>query len=170
MNIQDIRDMYEYNYWANHRILEMTAKVTPEQFVAPSSHSFSSLQGTLVHTLDAEWHWRLLLQTGEVWVEPDLNSADFPTVDVLQERWGAEEQAMWGYVSGLNDADLAGIVRYPVDGGIIRERILWHCLYHVVNHGMQHRSEAANLLTVYGQSPGDIDFTYFLNSRIAPQK
>ncbi len=56
MNIQDIQDMYDYNYWANRRLLGMAKKVTPEQFIAPSSHSFSSLQGTLVHTLDAEWN------------------------------------------------------------------------------------------------------------------
>jgi hypothetical protein len=32
---------------------------------------------------------------------------------------------------------------------------------------MQHRSEAAALLTGYGQSPGEIDFTVFLNERTA---
>ena len=171
MNLQDIRDLYEYNYWANHRILAMTEKVAPEQFVAPSSHSFSSLQGTLLHLLDAEWHWRLLLQKGEVWVEPDLEAADFPTAAALQQRWQEEEQAMWAYLNSLRDEDLTGIIRYEIDGGtIVRERLLWHCLFHVVNHGMQHRSEAANLLTIYGQSPGDIDFTYFLNERNAAQK
>jgi hypothetical protein len=30
---------------------------------------------------------------------------------------------------------------------------------------MQHRSEAAALLTSYGQSPGDYDFTMFLSER-----
>ena len=171
MFLQDIRDIYEYNYWANHRILTIAEKVTQGQFVAPSSHSFSSLQGTLVHLLDAEWHWRLLLQKGEVWVESDLEPVNFPTVDSLERRWAEEEQAMWAYIDSLTDTDLAGIIRYEVDGGrIVRERLLWHCLYHVVNHGMQHRSEAANLLTIYGQSPGDIDFTMFLNERIGQQK
>jgi len=40
---------------------------------------------------------------------------------------------------------------------------LWHCLWHVVNHGTQHRSEAAALLTRFNQSPGDLDFTVFMN-------
>lgn len=77
---------------------------------------------------------------------------------------------MWTYLDGLHDDDLTGIVRYQGDAGVWRERLLWHCLFHIVNHGMQHRSEAAALLTSYGQSPGDIDFTLFLNERAAQQK
>jgi len=169
MNIEDIRDMYAYNYWANNRLLDRAEKVTLEQFIAPSTHSFSSLQGTLLHNLDAEWNWRLLLQ-GQGVFQTELQAADFPTPAALRERWQQEEQAMWAYINGLSDADLAGVVRYHNEEGVLRERLLWHCLYHVVNHGMQHRSEAAALLTLYGQSPDDIDFTMFLNERPAQQK
>lgn len=168
MNMQDIRDMYEYNYWANRRILAMAEKVTPEQFTTPSSHSFGSLQGTLVHTLDAEWSWRMLLQGHGF--QPDLKAEDFPTVSAILERWQEEEQSMWRYLESLNDNDLTSIIRYQGDAGVLRERLLWHCLFHMVNHGMQHRSEAATLLTNYGQSPGDIDFTVFLNERKAQRE
>ncbi len=60
---------------------------------------------------------------------------------------------------------LTRMVRYPIDSGELRERVLWHCLLHVVNHGTQHRSEAAAILTSYGASPGDLDFTVFLLER-----
>lgn len=168
MNLQDIRDLYEYNDWATHRILALTERVSHEQFTAPSSHSYSSLQGTLVHLLDAEWQWRLLLMGQPS--DSELTPADFPTLDSLRRRWEEEEQARRDYLDSLREEDLTGIIRYHTDTGILRERVLWHCLFHVVNHGMQHRSEAANLLTTYGQSPGDIDFTVFLNERAARQK
>ena len=40
-----------------------------------------------------------------------------------------------------------------------------HFELQVVNHGPQHRSEAAAILTGYGYSPGELDFTVFLNEQ-----
>jgi uncharacterized damage-inducible protein DinB len=33
---------------------------------------------------------------------------------------------------------------------------------HVIMHGIQHRSEAAFILTGYGHSPGELDFGVFM--------
>ncbi len=163
MNQSEIRDLYDYNYWANRRILDTAEHVTPEQFTAPSPQSWGSLQSTLVHIVDTEMGWRSLLRGQPA--ARDLKPEDFPTVEVLRQYWQADEQAMRAYLDGLSNADLQGIISYHTDTGVLRERIVWHCLFHVVNHGMQHRSEAAALLTNYGHSPGDIDFTVFLNER-----
>lgn len=165
MKLQGVRDLMAYNDWANQRILAMAEKVTPAQFTAPSNTSFGSLQATLVHLLDSEWTWRWLVQGQGLptTLEPDA----FPNVAALRARWQEETDAWRAYVDGLSDDDVTGVIRYVTDTGITRERVLWHALFHVVNHGMQHRSEAAVLLTEYGHSPGDIDFTIFLNERAA---
>ncbi len=159
----DLLLMYEYNYWANHRILAAAAQLTHAQFVALVAHGRGGVQGILVHTFDGEYSWRQLLQFNTMTF--DLTEADFPTLAALQARWAEDEPAMRAYLAGLTDEALSGIVRYTVDGGVKRERVLWHCLPHVVNHGTQHRSEAAMLLTEQGHSPGDLDFTVFLNER-----
>ena len=38
---------------------------------------------------------------------------------------------------------------------------VWQMLVHVINHGTQHRSEAAVLLSAEGRSPGELDLIEF---------
>lgn len=161
MHLADIRLMYEYNTWANRLLLACAARVTRDQFFAPTTHSFPSLHQTLAHILGSEHGWRVIFETGEVNFDA-ITPYDVTSVEALAKRWDAERAAWDAYLGTLTDADMTRIISYPVDDGSIRRRVLWHCLYHVVNHGMQHRSEAAHMLTEYGQSPGDIDFTLFL--------
>jgi len=161
MDVQDIHLIYNYNYWASGQILAAAARVTDEQFLAPASFPYGGLHGTLLHTLEAEWSWRALFQTIED--ASELLPADYPDLPAIETRWREEETAMRAYLAGLRDEDMESHLRYTTDTGIKRDRILWHCLLHVVNHGTQHRSEAAALLTENGHSPGDLDFTVFLN-------
>jgi len=161
MNLADISKIYEYNFWATKRLLAAGSRLAPEQFTAPATFPYGGLRGTLVHILDAEFSWRMLILQGR-W-PGDMDERDYPTMNSVEVRWIEEELAMRAYLTGLNDADIMGIVRYITPEGVERQRVLWHCLYHVVNHGTQHRSEAAAILTNLGQSPGDMDFTLFLN-------
>lgn len=164
MQLADIRLLYDYNFWANRLLLAKSAEVTPEQFAAPTTHSWGSLRGTLVHILDSEYGWRIIFETSKVSFD-ELTPEAFPTVEAVRQRWDEEEAAWSIYLNSLTDADMTRIIRYDLPEGGFRERVLWHCLFHVVNHGMQHRSEAAHMLTEYGQSPGDIDFTLYLRQR-----
>ena len=163
MNTSDIRTIYEYHYWATHRVVAASAEVRQEDWLAATVHSFGSLRGTHVHLLDADCAWRMLLQHQTLAYFRVLKAEAFPTVAVLVQHWDTQETAMRGYLAQMTDTDLAAMVRYTTPEGERRERVLWHCLLHIVNHGTQHRSEAAAILTAYGHSPGELDFTAFLN-------
>lgn len=165
MDIRDILTLYDYNYWATRRILAAGVNVSPEQFQASTAHSFGSLRGTLVHILDSECGWRMLCQHQTLTSFSNMKEEAFPTFDVLKQRWNEEENAMRDYLARLNDQDMTNYVRYTLDSGQKRERVLWHCLLHVVNHGTHHRSQAAAILTGHGHSPGGLDFTVFLNEQ-----
>jgi uncharacterized damage-inducible protein DinB len=90
MKISDILLLYDYNHWANQRILDTAVQVSQEQFVAPTGHSFGSLRGTLVHLLDTEWGWRMLCQHHAS--TPLLEEEAFPTLSDLAQRWHEEDR------------------------------------------------------------------------------
>jgi len=164
MKIQDIHLLYEYNYWANKKLLAASQNVSHEQFTAPASFPFGGLHGTLFHILEAEWSWRALFQKIEGASEvAELALVEYGTLQSIEDRWREEESAMGAYLATLRDEDMQSHLRYTTGEGEPRDRILWHCLFHVVNHGAQHRSEVAALLTGFGQSPGDLDFPVFLS-------
>jgi uncharacterized damage-inducible protein DinB len=165
MNIRDIQLLYDYNYWANRQIIAASKQVSQAQFLVAATQNIGSLCGTLVHTLGGEYAWRMLYQQQTLAYFGALQEADFPTCETVEQRWNEEERAMRDYLAHLTDEDLTDYVRYTTQEGAKRERLLWHCLLHVVNHGTQHRSEAAMILTEYGYSPGELDFTAFLNEQ-----
>jgi len=160
MNKQDIQLFYRYNSWANERILDAAANVSGEQFLAPASYPHGGLRSTLTHTLFAEWIWRRRWQ-GESPTQR-IKAEDFPTFDSLRARWLEEEKALNAFVDSLTDEKLNAPFQFKNTRGEDMENILWHAMAHLVNHGTQHRSEAAAMLTEVDHSPGDIDFIAFL--------
>jgi uncharacterized damage-inducible protein DinB len=161
MNKQDIHLLYEYNRWANARILGATANISEAQFLAPGEFPYGGLRGTLVHTLESEWIWRMRWQGSPPnfrW-EPE----DFPTFASLKMRWLEEEILLMEFVDGLTEKRLKAEFDYISTEGNPHRRVVWEAMVHLVTHGMQHRTEAAAMLTAMGHSPGDIDLIVFLN-------
>ena len=161
MNKRDIETLFRYTGWANARVLRQVAQVSPEQYTTPAAVPQGSLHGTLVHTLAAEVAWRRRWQGAQTASE----RSRFTHPRTLAERWEQEAQALAAFVASLTDEDLDHTVRYKTTKGAPMENMLWHLMAHVVNHGTQHRSEAAMLLTGYGHSPGDLDLIMFLQRK-----
>ena len=161
MKVEDIKLLYAYNEWANQRILDRAAQVTPEQFVQPNEMGLASIRGALVHILDAEYGWfNFLFERERGWIKEE----EFADLAALRARWEQEDERTQACLATLQDEDLTRVHPTEWEGQEYRW-VLWQALVHVVNHGTQHRSECAAVLTGLGHSPGDMDFTVFLNSR-----
>ena len=163
MNKSDIQLLYSYNQWANSKIIEQTSRLPQEQFLKGASYPHGGIRGTLTHILFAEWIWRKRWQgeSPSALILPE----DFPTFDSLKARWLDEEHELMDFAASLTDDRLTGKFQYKTTKGEPREDVLWQVMMHVVNHGTQHRSEAAAMLTEMGYSPGDIDLIKFLRER-----
>jgi len=173
MKIDEVKLLYDYNDWADERILAACARVSPEQYSAPTSYGHGELRATMVHMLDNIWQPRITLQgysreplaDEAAYEATELHEDALPTFPVLRERWTIEQREMRAYLDTLTEETLNGVIRYVIPG-VIRERVVWHILLDLILHATQHRSEAAALLTGYGQSPGDFDFTLFMSEHV----
>ncbi len=164
MNQSDIALLFDYNYWATSRVL---AAAQPRDGERAWLGDLAELAGDpkRAHPRSGRRRiWRVRCQERHSPSEL-ITAANFATLQDLCRRWDEEEQAMRAYVAGLTDAELGSLIPYTTTQGMSMQRLLWHILVHVVNHGTQHRAEAALLLTELGYSPGDVDLTVYLTER-----
>jgi uncharacterized damage-inducible protein DinB len=161
MNKQDILLLYKYDQWSSRKILDALSRVTDEQYLAPASFPHGGLRGTLVHALFADWIWRQRWEGTSPSVR--LKPEDFPTVESLRARWAEEEKLLMTFVENVTKEGLNSKFSYKATDGTPHERVLWQAMLHLINHGTQHKTEAAAMLTDFGQSPGDIDMILYFN-------
>jgi uncharacterized damage-inducible protein DinB len=161
MKLTQAITLVDYSAWATGHILDAAARLEPAQFTATPDPNTASLQSILVHAFSAERLWRGRLQSG---VSPPMpHSDDIPDVDALRRLWHEEAAAFREYLTTLDDGAMEETVQFRRFSGELSDPIArWVVVTQLVTHGAQHRSEAATLLTTYGQSPGDLDFLFFI--------
>jgi uncharacterized damage-inducible protein DinB len=161
MNKRDVEYLCEYNRWANARILDAAAKLTPEQFTRAMQSSHRSVRDTFAHLVAAEWIWL------ERWkgTSPGalLKPTDFPTAESLRTRWADVERGYVAFVAGLTDESLDTVISYRNTKGEEWAYPLGRMLQHVMNHSSYHRGQVTTLLRQLGASATPVDLLVFMD-------
>jgi len=155
-----IRTIYDYNAWANSRVLDTAGQLTNAQFLQGGGASFDSLGDTLVHTLSAQWIWLSRWQGHSP--ATMLNPEEYTDLKSLRDRWRVVETETHAFVAALDSEQLNTVVAYTNTSGQPFSYPLWQLMVHQVNHATQHRSEAAVMLTHLDHSPGSLDLLTYL--------
>jgi len=151
--------LYEFNAWANRRMLGAVAAVKLEEFLRPLGSSFSSLRDTTAHIYGAEWVWLERFHGRSPASLPD--GEEFQDVASLREKWAELEARLHEFVGSLTQDDLNRVLEYKTLKFGVYSNPLWQSMQHVVNHGTYHRGQVTTLLRQLGAQPVLTDLMHF---------
>jgi len=167
MAMTGIRELYDYNEWANARTLGAAAQLTADDFTRDMRNSFPSVRDTLVHMLLAEWIWLQRWQGVSPAAMPEgWNVMMLPELRIAWSRV-SDERAR--YLSALTDHDLHRVFDYTNMAGAARAAMLGDALRHVVNHSTYHRGQITTMLRQLGAAPAPTDLLLFFEESRNPK-
>lgn len=158
VNLNQVKELFEYDAWANAKLLNCAETSGLTSFTRELGGSFSSMRDTFVHILGVEELWlsRWQGETGRL-----LDPQDFSTPDSLRERWHSQEHRLNEYLSRLGDNDLAQIITYKNIHGITYSLELWKQILHLSNHSAYHRGQVVTMMRQLNIEPPSTDLIYF---------
>ena len=144
------RSMLTYTIWADERLLSAADGIDDAQY--------DQIADQLTHMLGTQRYWYANWMSGE-YVEPTLES-----VAEARAGYGASHDALRAFAERLTDSDWQRSEAWWKRWGYDQTMQLGESITQVFYHGVQHRSEIAVLLSLWGHSPGDLDYITYLGT------
>jgi uncharacterized damage-inducible protein DinB len=160
VNLIEIQRLYDYNRWANERVLESLQPIGQEVFTRNKQASHGSIRGIVAHIAGAEWIWL------ERWKGSSpvslLSESEFETVEIAAQRLRKIDHDLKQFTTRLTQEDLDGSRGYKTTEGKAYSNVLSDMLLHLANHSSYHRGQIATLLRQSGAVPQSTDFILFI--------
>lgn len=160
MLLEAIRTLYAYHHQATRHLLDVAREAGDDvrrEVVSgqpPILNTFVHLCGT--QRIHLDW-WSGALPGRESFSRR-FTLEVLPDLAAVRAFWDEIQRDTETFLESLReDEELDRICLRPLPGGAVKEVPLWLSMLHVANHGTQHRSEAAMVLTALGHSPGDME-------------
>jgi len=160
--LADFQRFADYNAWANARLYDAVATLSPEaQRAEWPADFFQSILGTLNHLLVADRIWLDRFQHLPP-VHGRLDERVHDDLDALRAARVAEDARIRRFVDGLAEADLDAALAYKTSRGSPQSNPLGALLGHFFNHQTHHRGQVHALIHEAGVAPPPLDLIYYM--------
>ncbi len=172
MNLQDIRQLFDYTEWANRKAMQAAAGLAYEDLRRDVGISHQSIFGTLLHTAGADWIWFERWHgrsptRDEAWSQWTVASCvDLATLD---ERWGNLIDQRKQFIAELDEERLNAELSFKLLSGDASSMRLVDQMQHVVNHATMHRGQVVGMIRQLGVEPPSTDLVFYLRQEISPK-
>jgi len=157
--LDTVKLLYDYTRWADGRMFDAVATLTPEQWTKDLGSSLKSTRDTAVHIVSAQWIW-LSRWKGES-PKAMFAASDFPTPASIREKWEPLAKQLASFAAEQTEPSLAAPVNYRNLKGEPMGYPLGHLMLHAVNHSTYHRGQVTTLLRQLGAQPVSTDLVVY---------
>lgn len=151
-----LRAMAWNNAWANHRLYEACAQLTPDEFVATRTSFFPSIAATLNHILVIDHFYIDAMEGGRLGPAAWANDMPHPAMADLRPAQVAMDRRLIAICADLRAADLGRTVAMH-RGTHIQDDRLDRTLLHLFQHDVHHRGQVHAMLSGTGVTPPQLD-------------
>src|ERR1035437_4450379 len=132
-----IRLLFQYNQWADRRMLDACATLSNEQSTRYLGPSFRSVRDTLAHLYGAEWVWIERISGRSPSDLPP--GSTFPDLATVRAKLEEMDRYYREYVAKLTPADLERVIHYKSLAGQEFSNPIWQILHQLSNHATYHQ-------------------------------
>jgi uncharacterized damage-inducible protein DinB len=163
MNPDYIRLLFDYNIWANHRLLDACEALAEEQFTRDLRSSFPSVRDTLAHIAGCEWLYLERFRYRSPEKLPPSNG--YPDLAHLRANWAQIERDLSDLVAGLSQGGLNRVLEYRNTRSTPYSNSMAELLQHLVNHSTYHRGQVTTMLRQLGAKAATLDLIYYFRDK-----
>jgi uncharacterized damage-inducible protein DinB len=165
VTLELLRLLFQYNQWADRRMVEACSALTNEQFTRDLGSSFRSVRDTLVHLYGAEWVWNERIEGRSP--TSLVAGTGFPDLASVRAKLEEMDNFYIEYVARLTPQDLERVIHYKGFAGDEFSNPLWQTLHQLTNHASYHRGQIITLLRQLGAKPVTTDLIAYYRERAA---
>jgi uncharacterized damage-inducible protein DinB len=103
MNLEYLRLLLDYHYWARDRALAAASALTQEQYERDLGNSFPSMRDTMNHIHLAEWVWLSRWMGNSPSAFPGNQPANMAE---LRRVWSEHEQKLRAFIAAQTESDV----------------------------------------------------------------
>jgi uncharacterized damage-inducible protein DinB len=140
--------LFQFNQWADQRMLNACGALSNEQFTRSLGSSFSSVRDTVAHLYGAEYVWNERIHGRSP--AALVSGAGFPDLAAVREKLEEMDAYYIDYVSKLTQQDLERVIHYKGFTGEEFSNPLWQSLHQLTNHASYHRGQITTMLRQLG--------------------
>ncbi len=164
MHSEWFNNLHKYNTDSNLKLWNCIKELTDDQFTKDINYSQGSIRNQMIHLAAANNRW--LARLSSTALPTNVNNEDFSTIASAYSFCTDIDRNLETYVNTLNDSFINSSIAYSIpslatpDEFINKSDNVWQILFHIVNHGTNHRAQVLRILHEFNAPTFEQDYMY----------